>query len=186
MRMFRTGKCLSSGTYPGVRNTNNVPSAIPSAHTTAIAESERTPQREELHSTAADDATAYDCCCEQRTDTKKVTQTETSEAGVCDASRDCHQPATDNVCSHNSPRKGSQEQRPGVRAGKTDSRDIAGVLVICLCGFPEPRHDEQQFVKSTGSRQFDASQLGCAPSGAISSGDMVSITSRNSSASAVL
>lgn len=46
---------LSSGTYPGVRNTNSTPMAIPSAQMTAIAESSRTRPRADSHSTPNDE-----------------------------------------------------------------------------------------------------------------------------------
>jgi hypothetical protein len=49
---------LSSGTYPGVKNTNSTPIAMPTDHTTAIAESSRTRMRFDMQSTPSDDATA--------------------------------------------------------------------------------------------------------------------------------
>ena len=56
--MFPNRKLLSSGTYPGVRNTKSTPTAIPSDHTTAMAESSRRRIRCAIHSTPALEATA--------------------------------------------------------------------------------------------------------------------------------
>ncbi len=51
-------KLLSSGTYPGVRNTNRMPTAMPIAQMTAMAESSRTRPLTDISSTPSDEATA--------------------------------------------------------------------------------------------------------------------------------
>ena len=51
VRTLPNRKLLSSGTYPGVRNTKSTPTAMPNAHTTAIAESSRTRKRRLIQST---------------------------------------------------------------------------------------------------------------------------------------
>lgn len=58
VRMLPKRKEFSSGTYPGVRNTNSTPIAMPTAHITAMAESWRTLMRLLIHCTVSDEPTA--------------------------------------------------------------------------------------------------------------------------------
>ena len=58
VRMLPKRNELSSGTYPGVRNMNRVPTAIPIAHITAMAESSRTLWRAAIHWTPRDEPMA--------------------------------------------------------------------------------------------------------------------------------
>ena len=58
VKILPNRKLFSSGTYPGVINTNITPIAMPIAHITAIAESSLTLHRLDIASTSSDELTA--------------------------------------------------------------------------------------------------------------------------------